>query len=135
MSDEIPECAFCQRPAGCVGRYEDPGNPIEFACNECCGHGNEDGRCIPLSDVAEQMNEDAERITKLMIDPERFATTLRELRALRARLAQIELNAEDREALRWLVSWIKINTIPGVTPRLRKAQALSLLDRLTRGEG
>jgi hypothetical protein len=40
-------CAFCERPATCFGSYESqaPG----FACDDHCGHGCEDGRCVPAS--------------------------------------------------------------------------------------
>lgn len=37
-------CATCGNPATCVGRYEDMVD-MEPACDECCGHGNEDGLC------------------------------------------------------------------------------------------
>ncbi len=41
-----PACGCCERAATCVGAYE--GSLIDFACDECCGHGNEDGWCRPL---------------------------------------------------------------------------------------
>lgn len=41
-------CEHCGKPATCVGRYEDESGPIQFACDECCGHGNEDGWCKRL---------------------------------------------------------------------------------------
>jgi len=42
-------CAHClERWPTCVGRYEDDGPP-EAACDECCGHGNEDGQCVPVA--------------------------------------------------------------------------------------
>lgn len=41
-------CATCGAPPTCVGRYEDPENPIEPACDECCGHGCEDGHCYSV---------------------------------------------------------------------------------------
>jgi hypothetical protein len=37
----------CDNQATCIGKYETMEEP-EFACSECCGHGNEDGRCIPI---------------------------------------------------------------------------------------
>src|SRR5262249_24096588 len=37
------ECAHCGEPATCFGSYEDELHPA-YACDECCGHGNEDGR-------------------------------------------------------------------------------------------
>lgn len=49
-------CAICGKPAACLGRYE--GN-VEFnpACDECCGHGNEDGECFQLvSETGEYMS-------------------------------------------------------------------------------
>ncbi len=52
------KCAHCaeKRPAICFGCYEDCDlDPIEFACDECCGHGNEDGWCSPLEDLASHM--------------------------------------------------------------------------------
>jgi hypothetical protein len=44
----VPACAQCNaRPAACVGCYDSDG--IERpACDECCGHGCEDGTCRPL---------------------------------------------------------------------------------------
>jgi hypothetical protein len=38
-------CAECgERPATCVGRYEHMTECVP-ACDECCGHGCEDGHC------------------------------------------------------------------------------------------
>lgn len=37
-------CAECGEPATCFGSYETDLNPA-YACDECCGHGNEDGHC------------------------------------------------------------------------------------------
>ncbi len=46
----IPLCAQCgERTAVCVGAYEGAEEKVdEPACGECCGHGNEDGRCRPI---------------------------------------------------------------------------------------
>jgi hypothetical protein len=41
-------CVHCGKPATCVGRYEDMPEPGDPACDECCGHGCEDGKCEPL---------------------------------------------------------------------------------------
>lgn len=38
--------------AVCVGRYESAEREAEMACNECCGHGCEDGHCDQLRDPA-----------------------------------------------------------------------------------
>jgi hypothetical protein len=47
------ECDFCGKPATCYGQYEgveeaEDGSP-DYGCDDCCGHGNEDGWCKPLS--------------------------------------------------------------------------------------
>ena len=57
-------CAYCDKPATCVGRYdvEEPETPC---CDECCGHGNEDGHCRPIGDepahTAEKEQADGNR--------------------------------------------------------------------------
>lgn len=44
----VPSCEQCgERPAFCLGRYDSPRDA--YACDECCGHGNEDGHCRPLN--------------------------------------------------------------------------------------
>ncbi len=43
-------CDHCgERPSVCVGRYEGHG-AVRPACDQCCGHGNEDGWCVALAD-------------------------------------------------------------------------------------
>lgn len=59
----VPMCEHCGlRPATCLGNYEDhsvedcefPGvfgcsqHGRRLACDECCGHANEDGHCQPI---------------------------------------------------------------------------------------
>lgn len=39
----------CDNQATCIGQYEAMDGP-EFACDECCGHGCEDGKCWLLED-------------------------------------------------------------------------------------
>jgi protein gp37 len=47
LGDHVP-CAHCgTRKATCIGKYEAM-TTYEPACDECCGHGNEDGHCEPL---------------------------------------------------------------------------------------
>lgn len=41
-------CAICGAQASCVGVYEDPTQEPAPACDDCCGHGNEDGWCEPI---------------------------------------------------------------------------------------
>lgn len=43
-----PTCATCGKPATCIGRYEGM-TEDDPACDDCCGHGNEDGRCEPIT--------------------------------------------------------------------------------------
>lgn len=38
-------CSICGEPSTCIGRYEDS-EEYDPACDECCGHGCEDGHCI-----------------------------------------------------------------------------------------
>ncbi len=45
MSDA--RCAGCGQTATCYGAYE--GAPSSYACDDCCGHGCEDGRCEPVT--------------------------------------------------------------------------------------
>ena len=40
-----PVCSLCGAPATCHGTYE--GKP-SYACDDCCGHGCEDGVCRPV---------------------------------------------------------------------------------------
>ena len=44
-----PACNICGGPATCIGAYE--GNEAAPACSTCCGHGNEDGWCLPLNEA------------------------------------------------------------------------------------
>ena len=45
-------CAICGKRATCVGRYEDM-EQFEPACDDCCGHGCEDGVCFPVEEVSQ----------------------------------------------------------------------------------
>lgn len=47
-----PRCASCGvNTATCFGAYEDPEAQPGFACDDCCGHGNEDGWCVPIAEI------------------------------------------------------------------------------------
>lgn len=53
-------CATCgRRSATCMGRYEDM-EKEEPACDECCGHGNEDGACHEIDHPALVVEFEAE---------------------------------------------------------------------------
>jgi len=45
----LPECDICGKPASCIGIYDAMEGEAP-ACDECCGHGNEDGTCLPIAD-------------------------------------------------------------------------------------
>ena len=42
-------CDFCGKPATCYGSYEGAANA--YACDDCCGHGQEDGKCSPVDRI------------------------------------------------------------------------------------
>ena len=46
---ETPVCHICGKPATCIGAYEG-GTEAQSACDDCCGHGNEDGWCVPIAE-------------------------------------------------------------------------------------
>lgn len=49
VEDVLLKCHICGKPATCVGVYEGRDDqPRLPACDDCCGHGNEDGWCVPL---------------------------------------------------------------------------------------
>lgn len=58
----IIACRFCERPATCYGTYE---GSTGFACNDCCGHGREDGWCDPVAEYIEKLQADAERYRRM----------------------------------------------------------------------
>lgn len=43
-----PVCGDCGAPATCLGEYEGRGHGDTYACDSCCGHGQEDGACRPI---------------------------------------------------------------------------------------
>lgn len=52
LRHKVMVCAICGKPATCVGLYDAQGEDQdpEPACDDCCGHGNEDGWCVPIED-------------------------------------------------------------------------------------
>lgn len=54
LEGERPKCSHCGNPATCFGSYERP-DAHGFACDECCGHGCEDGHCAQLQETFEAM--------------------------------------------------------------------------------
>lgn len=46
------KCKWCGADATCFGEYEQSdGSTLCYACDECCGHGCEDGWCKPVDEV------------------------------------------------------------------------------------
>lgn len=60
--DRVPRCA-CGRPASYLGRYEGHGR-FAFACDTCCGHGNEDGMCWPLAELSRVVGKLHEEVVR-----------------------------------------------------------------------
>jgi hypothetical protein len=55
-------CAHCRKPATCRGAYEGRGEA--YACDDCCGHGCEDGRCEPAVSDADCAPRAVEQVRK-----------------------------------------------------------------------
>lgn len=43
--EAVPLCHICDKPATCYGTYE---GITGYSCDDCCGHGCEDGHCEPI---------------------------------------------------------------------------------------
>jgi len=56
---EPPTCAMCGKPAACFGLYEVPDGEPSYACGSCCGHGNEDGWCLPIRSASCRLEAEA----------------------------------------------------------------------------
>lgn len=50
IGDRLPRCRFCGAIATCYGSYE---GDTGFACDDCCGHGREDGHCESIADLCD----------------------------------------------------------------------------------
>ncbi len=68
-------CEGCRKPATCVGEYETCGEHVGFACDDCCGHGNEDGWCEPIQEAGERLIK-RQRDAMLRKDAEHHAQIL-----------------------------------------------------------
>lgn len=60
-------CDSCERkPASCFGVYEvEPDAAPSFCCDDCCGHGNEDGWCKPIAEYDTFLAEAFAELSKL----------------------------------------------------------------------
>lgn len=95
LSALLPKCVECGKPAACLGNYDqscggEAGTSAEddYACSDCCSHGNEDGHCWPLEDIPGVMQTLDINLTE----------TVAENKKLEARVAELETTvAELRE--------------------------------------
>ncbi len=83
-------CYHCvSKPATCIGAYENAEIPAP-ACDECCGHGNEDGWCIPTASLAER----EELVQHVIMLFRTYRSALRPEQALRALVQALSKLAE-----------------------------------------
>jgi hypothetical protein len=73
-----PKCAVCGKVAACMGSYESD-QCWEYSCDECCGHGNEDGVCFPLSEIPARYHGLLTRVAALEAEPSPPPSLLAEL--------------------------------------------------------
>lgn len=92
-------CDDCGKPATCIGSYE--GQKETFpCCDACCGHGNEDGWCVLLSDL------DAESVLEfsppgpVVLLPHQRTTALAAIISSRLRMDAIDERDKTIAALR-----------------------------------
>lgn len=63
MAEGTEHCDMCGKPATCLGAYESEEN-LGFACDECCGHGNEDGWCVQVNaSVSQQQRHTGDAVS------------------------------------------------------------------------
>jgi hypothetical protein len=76
---EIPPCQSCeQKLATCFGIYEvNFDEPPTFCCDDCCGHGGEDGWCKPIAEYDAWMDATFKELASLR---EQVPTLINELR-------------------------------------------------------
>ncbi len=56
MTTSAAKCPHCGADATCLGCYEDA-HVFMFACDKCCLHGCEDGKCYPVDTLDAVLNE------------------------------------------------------------------------------
>jgi hypothetical protein len=112
-----PKCVMCGKLAACLGSYESD-DCWEYSCNECCGHGNEDGVCFPLSEIPARYQGLLTRLASPPPPRENTATT-----RCRARAQDGKHYPDD-------CSWCEDRERPSPNERAR-----ALVERADRGEG
>lgn len=87
-AEQPTACHVCGEPATCIGAYEDA-QEDKPACDKCCAHGNEDGRCEPLAPSAEQPSN-TPAILRSLTEAERAGFPVLSDEAITAALAEGE---------------------------------------------
>jgi hypothetical protein len=111
-------CAHCGiKEAACYGAYEN--EKPSYACNDCCGHGCEDGRCWPISPGYEvgMTEKDAERQFEI-----KASTLSREQIYLMAKELWCELISKTAENVRLVEREAKLKATLQVVAQMRQAQ-------------
>lgn len=83
------KCAHCGKDPTCFGSYE--GSEYAYACDECCGHACEDGRCVPVVDL-----EQAELVAAI----EPHLTVMRDCVGYVVRHGHVQKDSADAEKVR-----------------------------------
>lgn len=95
----------CGNEPTCIGRYEVSVGSFEFGCDTCCGHGNEDGRCVQVDDCAAVLG--LVNQVSCMHDDEMFEATaaIAERDALAGQLAEARRECDALKAGKWAGKW------------------------------
>jgi len=59
-------CAVCGKPATCLGQYDNMTEEA-YACDDCCGHGCEDGKCRPVTPAPSPGLTSEENLTRALV--------------------------------------------------------------------
>lgn len=77
----LPSCA-CGAVATCFGLYEsDEEEDWAYACDACCGHGNEDGTCESIADLGSLWRVASVRLSNLESDLDRAQRRIQTLKS------------------------------------------------------
>lgn len=92
----------CGSEATCVGSYEGHGH-LDFGCDDCCGHGNEDGWCLPVDDPDLQTTFRRHFVPVERVDEELEAVA----RELEKRASKYDGGSEAANELREVARWLR----------------------------
>lgn len=82
LASSIPICRRCERrPATCFGAHgTGAGSVLGVACDQCCGHGSDDGWCVPLEDLPDWACAAHARAEALRVELEALRAEIEDLR-------------------------------------------------------